>query len=137
MYYLQRGRINELNGNYSEAKGCFDSAIAINPAHVTSLQHLVSKQNKTSFFISDSTCFSKRNYKHFFPKLFELCVSMLPGRHPSQTWRLDHGRKGAQGSHQYRAHGTRDLVSRLSFSFCFSTLITVSKAGKLPLFFFM
>ena len=76
MYYLQRSRISEINGNYSEAKGCFDSAIAINPAHVTSLQHLVSKQNITSFFPSDSTCFRRSNCKNSFENCSNLSISV-------------------------------------------------------------
>ena len=38
---LQRGRIFEIQEKYIDAKNCFDNAIAINPAHVPSIQHLV------------------------------------------------------------------------------------------------
>lgn len=37
---FQRGRIFEIQEKYTDAKNCFDNAIAINPGHVPSIQHL-------------------------------------------------------------------------------------------------
>jgi cytochrome bd-type quinol oxidase subunit 1 len=40
-FWLQRGRFYEMKGELAEAKACFENAVAINPSHVISLQHLV------------------------------------------------------------------------------------------------
>lgn len=39
---LQRGLVHEQKQEFSEAKICFQNAVAINPTHIKSLQHLVS-----------------------------------------------------------------------------------------------
>ena len=36
----QRGSIHEYNQDYVEAKNCYDSALAINPSHIKSMQNL-------------------------------------------------------------------------------------------------
>ena len=38
---LQQGLVYESQGNISEAKRCYENAIAINPNHTNALQHLV------------------------------------------------------------------------------------------------
>ena len=40
--YCQRGRLHEKKEELHEAKMCYENAVAINPTHVRSLQHLVS-----------------------------------------------------------------------------------------------
>ena len=39
---FQKGRVYEHKHRYEEAKSCYENALAINPAHTKSLQHLVS-----------------------------------------------------------------------------------------------
>ena len=38
--FLQRGCCHEYNCEYKEAKNCYDSALAINPSHIKSMQSL-------------------------------------------------------------------------------------------------
>lgn len=45
--FFQRGRIFEMKGSFTDAKNCFENAIAINPNHVPSIQHLGSLYHKT------------------------------------------------------------------------------------------
>ena len=40
-FCFQRGRFYEVRREYQEAKGHFQNAISLNPAHIPSLQHLV------------------------------------------------------------------------------------------------
>lgn len=44
---FQRGRVFEMRESYADAKNCFDNAIAINPGHVPSIQHLGVLYHKT------------------------------------------------------------------------------------------
>lgn len=45
LHVFQRGRYFEAKGDLKEAKKLYENAIAINPAHVKSLHHLVWRIN--------------------------------------------------------------------------------------------
>lgn len=39
--YLQRGLFHEKRNEFNEAKQCYQNAVTVHPAHLKSLQHLV------------------------------------------------------------------------------------------------
>ena len=41
-FHLQRGRLNYMQKNIDEAKACFDSALAVAPKHIESMEKIVS-----------------------------------------------------------------------------------------------